>query len=355
MVIQSNSTIGVIAIALERAGLFSEQQAVLLILGAGPGVALSTYFMSATLQGVSRQILLYQGIINAIGGCGLAALLGLDAMTGHHLTPPLVHVSGLHGFPAAAANILPWVYLASMIAALLSGIALLPVAVRLLKWLSPPTIEQDLSHPMYLHDEALSVPDTALDLAEKEQLRLFSTVVQTIDSVRSEAVTSAGADRASLARAGSELGAVINGFLGELIDGDLSGESAARLLVLDRRQDHLQALLDTTGEIAALSAAARLSDQPAALVDRLKESLSLIFLSAQDAWSSRDATDIDLLLKVTADRGDLMERLRRSMTGGVLDNAEASTLFYLTSLFERAVWLVRQIGLTLDCADAPPV
>jgi phosphate:Na+ symporter len=178
--------------------------------------------------------------------------------------------------------------------------------------------------------------------------------VQIIDSVRSEAATSVGAERASLARAGSELGAVINGFLGELIDGELSGESAARLLVLDRRQDHLQALLDTTGEIASCAAAARLSDQPAAVLDRLKESLSLIFLSTQDAWNSRDTTDIDLLLRMTADRGDLMERLRRSLTGSVVDNAEASTLFYATSLFERAVWLVRQIGLTLHSADASP-
>lgn len=49
-----------------------------------------------------------------------------------------------------------------------------------------------------------------------------------------------------------------------------------------------------------------------------------------------------------------MERLRRSLTGSVVDNAEASTLFYATSLFERAVWLVRQIGLTLHSADASP-
>ncbi len=45
MLIQSSSAIGVIAIALNHAGLFSAQQAMLLICGAGPGLALSGYFL----------------------------------------------------------------------------------------------------------------------------------------------------------------------------------------------------------------------------------------------------------------------------------------------------------------------
>ena len=122
---------------------------------------------------------------------------------------------------------------------------------------------------------------------------------------------------------------------------------ATRLLLLDRHQYQLEALLSATGDLATAAAHGSFSAERAALVDRLKESLSFIFLSAQDAWSTRDRDDMDLLLALTADRGDLLERLRRNATAGSADNAELSTVSLVTSLFERAVWLVRQIGLTL--------
>jgi hypothetical protein len=44
-----------------------------------------------------------------------------------------------------------------------------------------------------------------------------------------------------------------------------------------------------------------------------------------------------------------LEGMRRGVATGAgeASNAEMSTVSLLTSLFERAVWLVRQIGLTL--------
>jgi len=337
MLIQSSSAIGVIAIALSHAGLLTQPQAALFICGTGPGAALSLYFLSATLRGTPRQVIFYQGLSNAIGGSALAALLLIG-----DLTMPgnwwAAHV-------ADGADLLAWVYLATMLLTLLSGLALLPVAQPLLNRLEPPTIEQDLSRPLYLHDEALSLPDTALDLAENEQRRLFSIIVQVIDAVRSDTAASSP-PLAVLVRAGTDLAATIDTFLGDLVDAALSGDSATRLLVLDRRQDHLEALLSATGDLAA-AAANHFSADRAALVDRLKESLNFIFLSAQDAWLSRDAADMDVLLQLTADRGDLMERLRRSAGASRAESAELSTVSLVTSLFERAVWLVRQIGLTL--------
>lgn len=341
MFIQSSSAIGLIAIALEHSGLLTVAQAVLLIFGIGPGVALSTYFLSTTLQGVPRQVLIYQGIINAAGGCVLAVIFIIDAATDHNLARAV--------FPVAPAfgDMLAWAYLASTLAAFLCGLALLPVAEPWLNRLSPPTPAQDMSRPLYINDEALAVPDAALDLAEKEQLRLFSIVLRIIDSVRSEAAES-GADNSVLTAAGSDIGRIIEEFLGELIDTDLSAEAGAQLLLLDRRQEHLLMLLKTVGDFTALSASLHGSEHAEALMDRLKESLSFILLAAQDAWSSRDQTDIDVLLKLTSDRGDLLERLRRSVLARGGDAAETSTLSFATSLFERAVWLVRQIGLTLD-------
>ena len=127
----------------------------------------------------------------------------------------------------------------------------------------------------------------------------------------------------------------------------LVGDANTRLLGLERRQDHLDALLDTTRDLAAAATTRALGEPRAAMLDRLQEALSVIFLTARDAWSSRDAQDVDLLRQLSADRGDLMERLRRRIGDGDADSAERASLLYVTSLFERAVWLVRQIGFTL--------
>jgi hypothetical protein len=45
----------------------------------------------------------------------------------------------------------------------------------------------------------------------------------------------------------------------------------------------------------------------------------------------------------------MMERLRRTYQGitGEGDKGQNAALFYETTLFERAVWLVRQVGLSL--------
>jgi phosphate:Na+ symporter len=51
-----------------------------------------------------------------------------------------------------------------------------PVIVRVLEWWFPADEHEDLSKPEFLYDEALNEPATALDLIDKEQLRLIRRV-----------------------------------------------------------------------------------------------------------------------------------------------------------------------------------
>jgi hypothetical protein len=80
--------------------------------------------------------------------------------------------------------------------------------------------------------------------------------------------------------------------------------------------------------------------------------MSLILLTARDAWTGADALDLAHLLKLTEDRGGLMERIRSSCQGGELPHDQQSALFYATTLFERTVWLLRQLGLSLQASRA---
>ena len=48
-------------------------------------------------------------------------------------------------------------------------------------------------------------------------------------------------------------------------------------------------------------------------------------------------------VELTADRGDLMEGIRQSLLLDSTDRGSRQSLFVATSMFERLIWLVRQV------------
>lgn len=342
MVIQSSSAIGVIAIALQGGGLFTEFQSLMLICGAGPGVALSGLFLGGNLSGPPRQIVFYQGIINFLSGCVVGLILLVSEAAGHKLLFQAIDILALD-----AGGRIAWVFLLNMSGCLLIGLVLAPFIEPVLQRLAPPTVEQSLSRPAFIHDDALEVPEAAVDLVEKEQSRLCGITLRLLDTMREE--SREDGDAATLFAASCSLRVEITSFLAELVRRQISGDTVAAVLALERRQENLNALADALRQFVGACGGGKFSPRVQALVDRLAESLHLIFTAAQDAWATRDAIDLEMLLKLTEDRGEMMERLRRSCQaqGVGISPDESSTLSYATTLFERMVWLLRQLGLSL--------
>jgi hypothetical protein len=83
------------------------------------------------------------------------------------------------------------------------------------------------------------------------------------------------------------------------------------------------------------------------------ESASLVLLTLADVWTYRDPIETDMLLKMTTDRGELMERVRLTYRSGSSAELESdSAVFYATTLFERIIWLCRQITQSLDVENS---
>lgn len=339
MIIQSSSAIGVIAIALQSSGIFSELQAILLICGAGPGVGFAGFFLSGTLEGPPRQIVLFQGIINLISGTAFAVLFILSDLCGHGMLFTFVD-----SMTADSADRIAWAFFLNMSGCFVAGLGFSPFAERLLQRLAPQTEAQDLSRLAFLHDEALQVPESAVSLVDKEQQRFFSLAVRAVHSLSADCPKDSALDAATFQRAASALGTEIGSFLRELIKCELTSVAASSILLYERRQENLVALAETVGQFSAARRehAKDLED----LLGNLTESLHLILLTAQEAWRTRDEDEIAMLLILTADRSELMERIRQTHEVANLD--QKSTLFYATSLFERMVWIVRQLGLSLQ-------
>lgn len=337
MVIQSSSAIGVIAMTLHFGGLFTDVQSALLICGAGPGVALSGLFLSGNVTGSPRQIILFQCAINLISGTGIGLIILLTGQNGFLL-------SFLDRISTTSASCLALVFLVNMLGCLLVGIALAPWADRWLEKLAPPNLEQDVARPKYIHEEALQVPSTAIDLLDLEQRRLLSFVTSLADGCRQEVKKNGSATKEDSLFAGATgLRTEILNFLKELAHAELASDAATNILTLERRQENLSALLDTVHQFASLRHETDFGPELAGLMDSLTEALHFILLITSDAWESQDPADRENLLQMTGDRGDMMERLRRSSQTAQGTMTENSALFYATTLFERSIWLVRQI------------
>ena len=374
-VIHSSSAIAVLAVILSHAGLLTDTQIVMLIFGTAIGVTLSSYLLSSELKGIPRQIVLFHGAINGVSGLLCVGLALLEKATGW----PLI-LSWVAAAPGGENARLSFAYLFVMLGA--AGVAAAS-ARRAPAWLnrwSPPTVEQGLSQPRHLQNEALHDPDAALDLAELEEEALLQRMPAYLESARvmrggqgatvapgvahRPAIAPAVMHRPAIApavmhrpgiapavmhRAFAAVAKAVEEFGTGLADQNLSRASSSRLLALERRLGILEALNDSLRDFSA-GAAEQAHDGPiGALVGNLIEATDTVLVTAIDCWKTRDEDDLATLSAMTEDRGTMMERIRRTYADGDagVEHKDRAGLFHLTSLFERIIWLLRQVGLSL--------
>ncbi|HEY1111863.1 MAG TPA: hypothetical protein VGE76_24620, partial [Opitutaceae bacterium] len=324
-------------------GLFSGAQAAMMMYGTGAGVGLSILFLSANLPGAARQLSLYQAGLNAAASLVLAGLFYLEAATQVPLVLALTQRLATTGSLQLALA-----FVALQTVTVLLALATSRAAPRWLDRLSPATAEQDLSRPQYINEQALADPESALDLVEKEQLRLLERLPAQLDTLRAEAPQAGHIPAGALHAASVALGTQVRSFLRELVEHHADAATTGRILQLEHRQSLLTSLDEAVHgfvhTLDGLRGPGASAIDP--LLDRLVESLSTLLLTATDAARSGDPEDMVLLHRLTGDRGDLMERLRHtfSNTSPELDHSRKTQLFYLTSLFERIVWLLRQLA-----------
>ncbi|HEY2859928.1 MAG TPA: hypothetical protein VGJ21_16015 [Terracidiphilus sp.] len=170
-----------------------------------------------------------------------------------------------------------------------------------------------------------------------EQMRIMRVLGEYLESVRNGSQPSKALHQAAVM-----LGEQIARFLDELVKLQIAGDLAARIISFQRKAETLRALEENVFLFAATLEKRGTEELPG----RLVEALDTLLLSASDALKSKEQLDIDLLIGMTDDRGATMERLRtRYRVENAEKHSEVSALHYATTLFERNVWLVRQLAL----------
>ena len=179
VLVQSSGCVLVIGIGLASAGILGVEQFLAIHVGACLGSSLSLRLLSMHLRGQSRQVAVYQELINYLMAAIFLPLYLIEA----HYGVPLIKAA-LVSIELPLPQVLAlYCFLPDLIAGAFQLAFLGPLARQLERWY-PATKMELLSRPRHIHDQALEDAAGALLLADREQRRLPEIFSHYLDSVR---------------------------------------------------------------------------------------------------------------------------------------------------------------------------
>ena len=342
LVMQSSSTVSILAIAMSAAGLLPLGSAIVLVCGANLGSGLSVALMSAHLTGLPRQLAIWQAVVK---GLGTVAVLFLEMVL---LASGVIetHLAPVFSVPTLIAITYLLLNLAGAVLAGAFHVPLLDVLQRF----APLDKEKQQFEPAFLMDEAVDDPETAFVLAQQEQSRLVGLLPDALSPLRpdqAEEVTQLeNGQRKELSEA---LIGEIESFVSEAVNRHPQNSDFSGLLLLQRCNNHILPLIDALhGYVRELSALKDPAPHEQAMCSSMTESLHFLLTLVADQ-AKGDDPEAEMLKRLTADRSAVMTRFRNEIAvNGAQSNANREALFVATGLFERMVWLVRQLSADLD-------
>ena len=342
LVMQSSSTVSILAIAMSAGGLLPLSSAIILVCGANFGSGLSVALLSSHLTGLPRQLAVWQAVVKGLGTIvvsTLAVVLFASGLIESHVAP-LFKVPTL-----IAATYL----LLNLSGAMLAGAFRKPLRAILEKY-APLDKEKQQFEPAFLLEEAVDDPDTAFMLAQQEQLRLVGLLPDALSPLRpdqaDEVTELANGERRDLSAA---LIAEIENFVSETVNRHPQNADLSGLLTLQRSNNHILPLIDALHDyVDELSTLKDPAPHERVMCGSMTESLHFLLSLVADQAKGEDVGG-DMVKRLTSDRSSVMTRFRNEIVvSDAQSNANREALFVATGLFERMVWLVRQLSSDLD-------
>jgi len=348
VVAQSSSTITVVAMTVASVGLLDVPHGTAVVLGAGLASGITAWMLGHNLSGSAKQLVVYQFVLKAAGVLTFGVLLGIEHLSGWPMFMAACEALGL-----SDAATLAVVYVVLQI---LCDVAVHPFHHQIehaLEHHFPPSHEEVLGKPRFLSEAGLDEAETALDLVDCEHQRLLAELPLYVDPVRAEGPESVYAVDV-LRTAGAAVARECDHFITALADRHHSRDVLERTVVLRERNKLIQSLQDTVHDFhKALAGHTDVRPVVHELLHSLTESLHMLLQLLADTHHDHDADDLGLLKALTQDRSDLMDSVRRRILtlGDDLPADQQQTVFTSTTLFERAVWLLRRHVLSLGLSD----
>ncbi len=339
---QSTAAMSVLAITMTKVGLLTADQTIMIIYGCHMGSSLTTYLLSLKLDGRPRQIAMYQTMYNVISAAVLLPLFYLEVYGNIPLVRNLVASLSNHVELQMAH--------AYFLYNILAGVILLPLigpSGRLLERLWPPTATEQAAKLHYIHDHALSDPETALDLAVMEQKRLIAFLPRFMGALRSRsAKNSTLPELAALRGSFRTVADAVGDFLGGIGEANPAPATYERLNQAINRQGMMRLIEGSVWDLALTIDEGRKKPALGQFQESVVEAVDAVLLTAEDASGSGDDFSRTLLCRITGDQSETMQKLRETyLADGDRLGPEEKVLFLrITNVCERLFWLLHSFS-----------
>ena len=350
-IIHSSSATVVIAMGLAASGVIDFRTAAAVALGADAGTTVTSYLASLSLSRNAKRAAYFHILFNVIGVAFMIPIfplvidvmvmaMGVDpgAMVMRDNTPTFPYAMGAVAIFSTVFNVINTLILFPAV----------PLLVRLVTTLAPDSpADKEIGRAQYIFPDAIKDPGTALDLVEKEQRRYVQQLPTYMEHARGGATASISSPQ--LHTSLSALGKELESFLRDLAEKNLVAPQSATLMTLMHHQELIITLESNLYQLVKLVQAAPASDAMRQLTQTFVEALDVILYSTIDALDSQDPVDIDTLVLMTSDQGQVLEEMRHTylQRESGFTSVEKASILLVSNIFERAVWITNQVGRLL--------
>jgi len=353
LIVQSSSATLGITMGLASAGVINFETGAALVLGENIGTTITAFFSSIGASTSAKRAAYSHMLFNVIGVAVVTAVFPfyidfVERFVGVNPGTAVIDANGESTYPYVRQGI-ALVHTGFNVALTLVFLPFLPWLARLVTLLVPDRGgAENLGLPRHLITRAVNDPDTALDLAEREQTDLLARLPGYLDLARSEVEPLDQIDLKTRSEAFNAVSREVHQFLSSIIDKDISHETTRRLLGILERQGLLDSLEKSVNKITSILYAENQTLEFQDIAGKFLEGTQTVLLSAVDAAEGSD-DDIEILVQITSDKGGLMKKIRGEYLtlAENIDPKSQAELLDLTNLFERATWLLRKYGESL--------
>jgi phosphate:Na+ symporter len=340
---QSTTAVALIAAVLCGSGLMGLGEALLMVYGGNVGSTLARMLMTRGHTGVVLQVARFQDGFKIVGGAAFVCLFYIESYAHVPLVQALV--SAMSDRPAMRLALANFLLNATMaIVATANARRIADALAR--RW--PPAVGEDIAAVQYVNDDAVTDPESAIDLFEKEQVRIMTHLRSYLDVARAVRA-SASSDAAAMHRGFLKLFRELDHFYGALLTRHVPTATAQRFSNVQARQKLVELIEDSVHQVALAARDGRDGKIGQVAAD-FTEALDFFLLSAGDALTSLDRQDARLLQEICSDRSDTMIGLRNFYLSPSQELAhnDKALLLQLTTLFERIVWMLHRYAVLLE-------
>jgi len=339
-IIQSSSAVTVIAISLSTAGLFQAEQTFVIVAGTSLGSAANIILLSGSLTGTSKQLSMYQAIFK-VSGTMFAILLFL-------LMQLLKQQTALqpYSMPLTLGQQAAFLYLFMVATPTFFMTFLQKPVIRLLNKMSPPTQSEMLSKPIFIFERALDDTETALDLVNKEQIRLLSFLSFYLTQISSEKLDNQLSEIIVYHDGFQKVYYETEIFLNELSKKPDSLALHEKVLFYQNTLQSISMLENSLYDLVQIVETTYEKVHSLNYTSNLIESLRAITDTAIQGIESNELTDLEITRQLTAEKGDLLNRIRaQHLSTDLAMDLEMKQLSYtMTIQFERIIWQIRSLN-----------